>query len=113
MPGPLYLEQVTAFLARLDALGMPTCVIYSAYSHILSYLAKPSVASRYELWANLGRHPLWLAQYHSTKIITLSGPNVPRPWVSWHIWQNSADGNMLGRAYGAWSNSIDLDVMQE
>jgi GH25 family lysozyme M1 (1,4-beta-N-acetylmuramidase) len=111
-PNPLtYLDKVTDFIGALMDYGYERPVIYSNYSHILTFLPMPSKATapaRYDKWAALGLYRLWIAQYHAQKVITLAGPNVPRPWVDWAIWQCSADGNGLGRAYGVHSPSIDL-----
>lgn len=111
-PNPLtYLDKVTDFIGALIDYGYSTPVFYSNYSHILTYLPMPNKTTapvRYDRWANLARCPLMIAQYHTQKVITLSGPNVPRPWVECLGHQCSADGNGLGRAYGVHSNSIDV-----
>ena len=48
--------------------------------------------------------PLWVANY-----TTAPQPYMPRDWSTWAIWQWSADGNGMGRKYGAESHSIDLN----
>ena len=53
---------------------------------------------------------LWVARYSNT----LTGPwsdgyYRPLPWHDWRLWQWSADGNGMGKKYGAESHSIDLN----
>lgn len=46
--------------------------------------------------SRLGRCPLWMASYYSTKTpwapTPLMKPPVPQPWPTWTIWQYSGDG---------------------
>lgn len=109
-PGANYLTQVTDYLKVLEDAGHRP-VIYSRYTHILQYLPKPEAGTKaYDLWATLSNYRLWLAQYAKDARITLAGPNVPRPWVSYWMWQTSADGNGLGHSYGVHSDSIDINI---
>jgi len=48
--------------------------------------------------------PLLVANY-----TTGLEPLMPRDWKQWAAWQWSADGNGMGKKYGAESHSIDLD----
>ena len=110
-PGPNYLQQVLDYLHCLEDAGHNP-VIYSRYTHILYYLKRPPLGTRaYDLWAELANYRLWLAQYAKDPRITLVGPNVPHPWVSYWMFQCSADGNGMGPMYGVHSPSIDLNVM--
>ena len=55
-------------------------------------------------WRN---YPLHVANY-----TTAAEPYMPRDWKEWAIWQYSADGNGLGKQYGADSDDIDLNRMK-
>ena len=108
-PGAKYLGQVMEFLSTIEA-AKHKPVIYSSMGHILSYLPRPgNTSTNYDMWAHLGDYDLWLAQYSKDPRITLAAPNVPQPWIDYRLWQCSADGNGLGKAYGVYSKSIDLN----
>lgn len=49
-------------------------------------------------------YPLWVANYTEAAL-----PLLPRQFKRFAIWQYSADGNLLGKQYGAGSKSIDLN----
>ena len=55
-------------------------------------------------WCN---YPLHVANY-----TTAAEPYMPRDWAEWAVWQHSADGNGLGKQYGADSDDIDLNRMK-
>jgi len=55
-------------------------------------------------WCN---YPLHVANY-----TTAAEPYMPRDWAEWAVWQHSADGNGLGKRYGADSDDIDLNRMR-
>jgi len=75
----------------------------------------PFIYTRQSWWdphvsaGSWGKYPLIAARYDAR----LSGPWSDgrfkfRDWETWAGWQFSADGNMRGRDFGAYSNSIDL-----
>lgn len=47
------------------------------------------------------QYPLWIAAYNPT------GPNVPKPWDAWTLWQFTDNGD--GAVYGVESLNIDLN----
>lgn len=53
---------------------------------------------------------LWVANYHKDPHQVLPKPLLPYDWPYWTLWQLSADGNGLGKEFGAKSYSIDIDV---
>lgn len=110
-PGINYVQQILDYLHVIEDAGRRP-VIYTGYGHVLSYLKRPAQNTKaYDLWTQLSNYRLWQAQYHKDPRLTLSGPNVPQPWLTAWMWQASADGNGLGKMYGVHSTSIDLNIM--
>ena len=61
-------------------------------------------------WSGWKKYDLHAARY----ISGLDGPWADnwgkfRDWDEWKLWQYSADGNGVGKDYGVWSDSIDLN----
>lgn len=61
--------------------------------------------------AEWGEFPLIVAHYN----MNVPSPTIPKAYArrgkEYYIWQVSADGNGMGKEYGAQSDSIDLSVM--
>jgi GH25 family lysozyme M1 (1,4-beta-N-acetylmuramidase) len=79
---------------------------------------KAAIYSRAGFWnQNVARgkidytgRTLWVANYHSDPQQVLPAPLLPADWPYWTLWQLSADGNGLGKEYGAKSYSIDINA---
>jgi lysozyme len=104
---------VKAFLDEIERLTGQKPIIYTRSSFWNPTMGSVSWASEYHIW---------LARYVSISNTThrpfMSGPWAdgnykPLGWSDWDMWQFSADGNGLGAYYGALSNSLDLDLMQD
>jgi len=94
-------SRLKKFVDRLQVRTGYKPIIYSRASFWNPYVGNPSWASSYDFWA---------ARYNGS----LSGPwsdgrYKPVSWNDWTFWQYSADGNGLGRTYGASSRDVDLD----
>lgn len=74
--------------------------------------------------AEVSRCPLWLARYTRDTpptnpaqwgdfAMSKPQPAVPAGWSTWDAWQFSADGNNMGRQFGASSSHLDLNIMRE
>jgi len=79
----------------------------------------PFIYTRQSWWdwyvqaGNWSKYPLMAARYNGS----LSGPWSDgrfkfRDWYDWACWQFSADGNLRGAEFGAYSNSIDLSWLK-
>jgi len=91
--------RVQRFLQYVEGrMGMP-CGIYTSWGFVTSNL-------EHNFGIPIGQRPIWIANYNRST--PMMPPGIPR----WDFWQFSADkpANMLGRDFGAYSASIDLNV---
>ena len=86
-----------------------TAAVHAWVAHVAAAIGRPPIvyAGLYS-WptltggADLTTSPLWVAQY-----TTAPCPDIPRPWIQWSFWQDSATGSAPGVAG---SGALDLDV---
>lgn len=92
--------RVQKFLQYVEArLGMP-CGIYTSWGFVSTHM-------QHNFGIPIGNRPVWVANYQR------STPMMPGGIPRWDFWQFSADKptpNLLGRQFGAYSASIDLNV---
>lgn len=94
-------SRLKKFVDRLEYRTGRKPLIYTRASFWNPYVGNPSWASD---------HDLWIARYNGTLTGPWSDGNYkPVSWDDWVFWQYSADGNGLGRFYGAGSDDVDLN----
>lgn len=86
----IQLSEAKAFLDKVRAVTGKTPWIYLSTS-FANELGNPTWFANY---------PLWLANYNSI-------PKVPKPWLSYGIWQNSDSGTCAGLGAG---HHVDTDI---
>lgn len=93
--GPISARDVDQFIAHCKRInGIQVSVVYTAAWFWDKYISRLST-----------NVDLWIANWTSAAV-----PTLPRGFTTWRLWQWSADGNGLGRQYGATgSYAIDLD----
>jgi len=103
-------DSVAKFIGRIHANLGVWAGIYTRATvwNLYSYGDPPKRGGVAEsaLWPRL---KLWVARYGVNQPWVYGSKYKVRDWNNWNIWQFSADGNGLGRKFGADSGSIDLN----
>ena len=87
-------QYITALIEKIASLLQPASIIYTRKSWWDPYVLRSSRWKQYKLH---------VAHYG------VSVPALPLDWDDWFIHQYSADGNGLGKQYGCYSASVDLN----